>query len=152
PVLASCATTRSLHMDPAYVTVSKEELEISGYNAAELWACGTAAAAAHNPHRAALCFSRLADDYPQDVNARAAGFQAGIAYQDDSAWLKAVERLTPYMDAAHGHGEALDAAWRVATCMYQLGDYRGAVAALEPITTREDLPAEDIIHAMTHIG
>lgn len=152
PVAASCAQGRNIRMDPAYVTVDKEELEVSGFNPAELWACGKAAAAAGNHRRASLCFGRLADDYPADSNAREAGYQAGIALQNMKKWPEAVARFRVFMDAARGHGQELDAAWRAATCLYQAGDYRNAIDVLTPITTREDLATEDVIHAMTHVG
>src|SRR5262245_48944609 len=79
--LAGCATTRpdgGLRMDPMYVEVDAEDLALSKLNDEELFACGTTAYQAKDFKRAARCFTRLADNFPQSKRLFDAQYNAGV--------------------------------------------------------------------------
>jgi len=127
------------------------EAEVASFNAEELFACGSAAFQAEDFHRAAVCFSRLADRFPDSPRAADAGFNAGAAYERLGAYQLALDRFRPLLRTpppAHD----LEVTWRVATCLYHLGEYDEAIALLEPIAERRDVAAVDRIRARTHAG
>ncbi|AKU90168.1 tetratricopeptide repeat protein [Vulgatibacter incomptus] len=123
--------------------------EIEGFNEEELFACGAAAYQADDFVRAAACFSRLADRFPKSRRAHDAQYNAGVSYENLGAWQLALDRYRPLLKVPPPSDD-LDVLWRVATCQYQLGEYDEAIALLEPVAARADLPAIDRIHARTH--
>src|SRR5450432_1641504 len=55
-------------------------------------------------------------------------------------WAQALERFLPQRDPTHGKGDALDAAFQSATCLYFLERYDEAGHILHVLAARHDLP------------
>jgi len=127
------------------------EAEVASFNAEELFACGSAAFQAEDYRRAAVCFSRLVDRFPDSPRASDARFNAGAAYESLGAFQLALDRYRPLLRTPPPAGD-LEVAWRVATCLYQLGSYDEALDLLEPLARRRDVSVVDRIHARTHAG
>lgn len=150
---SACATTATLGGDPGLEPdrTSALEEEISTFNDVELFACGTTSFQASDYLRAALCFARLADEFPQSRHREDAQFNAGVSYENLGAWQLALDRYRPLLQFPTPASQ-LDPLWRAATCLYHLGEYGEAIELLEPIAGRTDLPVTDRIHARTHVG
>ncbi len=159
----SCASTRGakagagqpevLRFDPVLVTAGgKEELELAGMNDEELFALGTSSFAAEDYEKAARCFSRLADTFPDSKHRAHAAFNAGLSLERLARFAEAAERFKPLADPARGTGDSLDAAFRLAECHYHLDQYAQAVEILSVIAAREDIPAQDRLQAKVHRG
>ncbi len=155
--VVGCATTTAnaprpkaevLHFDPVEVTPSsKEELELANLNDEELFALGTSAYAAGDMEKAARCFSRLADVYPESPHRRNALYNAGLSYEKLGRFEEALDRFVPLADAEKGTGDALHAAFRVAECYYHLDNYTPAIELLAKIAVRDDIPFQEKLQA-----
>jgi len=127
------------------------EAEVEDFNAEELFACGSAAFQAEDYRRAAVCFSRLVDRFPDSPRVPDARFNAGASYENLGAFQLALDRYRPLLRSPQP-AKDLEVLWRAATCLYQLGEYDEAIALLEPIASRRDVAAIDRVHARTHVG
>ncbi len=156
--LGACATGRAgrtevIKFDPVVITPgSPEERELANLNDDELFALGTSAYAAGDWAKAARCFERLADAYPQSPHFGAATYNAGLSLERTGKYGEALERFRVLADPAKGKGDALDAAFRVAECHYHLDDYPPAIEVLTTLAAREDIPAQDQLQARVHRG
>ncbi len=162
-LLAGCAATRSdtrapakagtLVFDPVVVTAgSKEDIDLSPLNDEELLALGTSAFAAGDNEKAARCFCRLADVFAQSKHRAEALYNAGLAYERLDRFEEALARFEPLADPAHGHGDALDASFRVAECLYHLSRFDKAQAVLTAIAARADIKPQERLEAQVHRG
>lgn len=161
-LLGGCATTGKvagkprpevLEFDPILVTPGpKEELDLAGMNDEELFALGTNAFGAQDFEKAARCFTRLADTFPQSKHHAEASFNAGLALERLGKFDLALERFKPLMDPAKGTGDALDASFRTAECHYHLDQYAPAIEILTTIAAREDVGTQDRLQAKVHRG
>lgn len=159
----SCASTRGaaagagapevLRFEPIVVTAGgKEEMELAGMNDEELFALGTSSFAAEDYDKAARCFGRLADTFPDSRHKADAAFNAGLSLERLSKFAEAAERFKTLSDPAKGAGDALDAAFRLAECHYHLDQYAQAVEILSVIAAREDVSAQNRLQAKVHKG
>jgi tetratricopeptide (TPR) repeat protein len=114
--------------------------ELSSLNAHELFAKGKAAYAGSDFKLAAACFTRGADLFPTSPLHAALEYNAGLALMQLQEWAPALERFLPQGDAANGKGDALDAAFQTATCLYFLERYDEARRILHVLARRHDLP------------
>ena len=162
-LLAGCAATRSdtratgraetLVFDPMVVAAGgKEEIDLAPLNDEELFALGTSAFAAGDNEKAARCFSRLADVFSESKHRAEALYNAGLAYERLSRFEEALLRFQPLADPARGHGDALDASFRVAECLYHLSHFEKAVAILTVIAARGDVKPQEKLEAKVHRG
>jgi tetratricopeptide (TPR) repeat protein len=140
-----------LRFEPQEVPVSPLDLELSGKNDEELFAVGTAAYAAGDFQRAAAAFASVADRFPGSPHEPAALFDAGLAYQALREWRLALERFRALSRGWEGP-DALEAAFKVAECQYQLGELADAHATLEAIAAGPGLPAEARVRVLTQLG
>jgi tetratricopeptide (TPR) repeat protein len=140
-----------LRFDPEEVRVSKLDLELAGKNDEELFAVGTAAYGAKDWARAAAAFARIADRFPGSRHEAAALFDAGLAYEKLSEWRLALERFRA-LSRGYDGPDALEAAFKVAECQYQLGDRGDTHATLEAIAARPSLPAAARVRVLTELG
>ncbi|HEY0840850.1 MAG TPA: tetratricopeptide repeat protein, partial [Vulgatibacter sp.] len=147
-LLAGCAGIGPSRLDDPLARI---ESEVAGFNAEELFACGSAAFQAEDFRRAAICFSRLVERHPDSPHAADARFNAGAAYESLGAFQLALDSYRPLLRSPQPARD-LEVLWRVATCLYQLGAYDEAIALLEPVAERGDVRAVDRIHARTHAG
>lgn len=148
--LAGCAGSRAARVDD---DVARDPLaeEIAAFNDEELFACGTAAWQAKDYVRAAACFARLADRFPQSRHWRDAMFNAGAAYEAQDEWQLALDRYRAVIDPQLTPASDLDPVWRAATALYQLDRYDEAIALLAPLTAAPFRP-EERMHALTATG
>lgn len=140
---------RIVEFDPVVVT---GDLELEKLNAEELFAGGEAAYAANEFARAARYFGRLADAFPDSPHRRAALYNAGLSLEKVQRWDEAAARFSDLADAAHGSGDALDAAFRLAEADYHRQRYADAVKTLTTIATRADLGLNRRLEAMVQQG
>lgn len=156
---AGCATTPKrdarprelIEFDPVLITGRVDAAEIASLNEEELFALGTSSFAAKDFGKAEACFSRLADEFPRSRKAPRAAFNAGLSLMRLGRFGDAAARLTPLSDPM-GTGDALDAAFKLAECLYQTTDWAGAIAILGTIAERKDLPATDRLQAHVQQG
>ncbi|WP_373044608.1 hypothetical protein [Vulgatibacter sp.] len=146
--LAGCAGTQ---VRPDEATLDPLQAEIASFNDEELFACGTAAWQAQDYVRAAACFARLGDAFPQSRHWHDAMFNAGAAYEAMEAWQLALDRYRAVIDPQLSPASDLEPVWRAATALYHLDRYDEAMALLQPLTAAP-WGAQDRIRAMTHIG
>lgn len=143
--LSSCAT-RSL--GPS--TRESIAASIAHLGEEELWVCGQAALQAEAPLRAAMCFSLLADGFPQGARWREATLGAAHAWELEGDWERALERyLAAYDPEAE---DALPLVWKITSALYELDRYEETLAFLEPLLEREGLSLTDRIRTRTWIG
>jgi len=160
--LLACATSSRgarhgrpevLEFDPVTITSgTPAEMDLARLNDEELFALGTNAFAAEDFEKAARCFARIADGFPQSKHHDHAVFNAGLAYERLGKFAEALERFKAQMDPAKGQGDVLDAAFRAAECYYHLDDFAPAIAILSTIAAREDVPAQAQLQARVHTG
>lgn len=145
------AGTRSepLVFEPALI---EGDLEFERLNDEELFAVGTAAFGAEDWAQAARAFDRIADFHPESRHAASSRFNAGLSFERLEAWDEALERYQRLADPARGTGDALDATYRSATMLYQLGRLDEAAALLDVLVQREDLPAAQRLQALVERG
>lgn len=123
---------------------------IDGLGEEELWVCGKAAVQAREYLRAAMCFSLLADRFPNGKRWREATLGAGEAWERQEEWERALLR---YLAAFDPHAEdELPLTWKIATAYYELDRYAEALGVLEPMLEREDLSLTDQIRTRTWVG
>jgi hypothetical protein len=140
-----------LHFDPQEIPVSPLDLELAGKNDEELFAVGTAAYGAGDFERAAAAFARIPDRFPGSRHEPAALFDAGLAYEELREWRLALERFRALSRGWEGP-DALEAAFKVAECQYQLGELGDAHASLASIAARPGLPAAARVRVLTQLG
>jgi Tetratricopeptide repeat len=154
--LSACATARprreEVTFPPEEVTVGPLDRELAGKNDAELFAVGTAAAAAGDDARAAAALDRLADVFPASPHAAAALLGAAQAHARREEWTLALERFRAVGDRHPAAPEAREAAFGVADSAYHLGDRARAHATLDALLARPDLAAVDRIRALAERG
>lgn len=126
--------------------------ELSQLNAAELLARGRAAYGALDFALAARCFTRGADVYLDDPLHPALSYNAGLSLMQAHEWAQAAERFRTLADAKAGQGDALDAAAQLATCLYMLDDYAGAIQVLTQLASRHDIPESQRLSALVDLG
>ena len=163
PVLAAaaCATARGpsgppppqelRFAEPAVVEATPLGVELSGKNDEELFAVGTAAFAAADYARAAAAFGRLADLFPASAHHPAALYDAGLAHERLSEWRLGLERFRA-LERDYVGPDADEASFRVAECLWHLGELAEARAALDRLAGRKDLEPLDQIRALTWRG
>lgn len=134
--------------DPLTIT---GDLELEKLNDEELFAAGTSFFAAEDFRQAARYFGRLADFHPQSKHRPQALYQAGLSLQRLKSWEEAYMRFSELADPK-GHGDSLEAAFRVAEVFYHLERYEGAAALLEVIAQRGDLSAGRRLEAQVQKG
>lgn len=157
--LAACATARApgapppeeIRFDPAVVEATPLDLELSGKNDEELFALGTAAFAAGDFVRAAAAFGRLADLFPASRHHPAALYDAGLAHQRLGEWRPALGRFRA-LERGYVGPDADEASFRVAECLWHLGELPEARAALDRLAGRADLEPIDHVRALTWRG
>ncbi len=140
-----------VRFDPEEVVVSPLDLELSDKNDEELFAVGTAAYGARDFARAAAAFARVADRFAGSRHEPAALFNAGLAYEELGEWRLAQERFAALWRGYEGP-DALEAAFKVAECQYQLGELGDAHATLAGIAARPELPAAARVRVLTQLG
>jgi tetratricopeptide (TPR) repeat protein len=136
---------------PEDVTVSPLDLELAEKNDEELFAVGTAAYGARDYVRAAAAFARIPDRFPGTRHEATALFDAGLAYEQLAEWRLALERFRTLSRGWEGP-DALEAAFKVAECLYQLRDLPETHAALAAIAARPDLPLAARVRVLTQLG
>jgi tetratricopeptide (TPR) repeat protein len=156
--LGACATSRGvrqerLEFEPLVITPGPpEQLELAHLNDEELLALGTSAFAAEDFEKAARCFVRLLEAYPQSPHQREAIFNAGLAYERLGRFAEALELFKQIMEPAKGLEDALHAAFRAAECHYHLNEFPAAIAILSVLAEREDIPAQERLQAKVERG
>ncbi|WP_225411026.1 tetratricopeptide repeat protein [Stigmatella hybrida] len=138
-----------VEFEPVTVT---GDLELERLNDEELFAGGTSAFAAEDYKQAARYFGRLADFHPKSSHRREALYNAGLAHQRLKEWEEAYQRFSELADAATGQGDALAAAFRVAETQYQMERFEDAVALLQVLAGRKDLPPARRLEAQVQLG
>ncbi len=139
--------------DPVVVTAGgPEDRDLAQLNDEELFALGASAFAAGDFEKAARCFGRLADVYPGSEHRAAALYNAGLAFERLERFQEALERFQPLSDPERGHGDALEASFRVAECLYHLSRFDKAAALLASIAARSDLKPQERLQAKVHRG
>jgi hypothetical protein len=153
-LLLACATGRrgpaELSFPPDELTVTAADVELAEKNDEELFAIGTAAAAAGDDARAARAFGRLADLHPSSPRRSAALREAGLAHARREEWGAALGRFEPLAGGAGA--DAIAASFRVAEAQYQLGDGDAARATLTALAARPEVSAADRGRALTERG
>ena len=161
---AGCVTTKVvsptppvqrevLTFDPVLITPGPTaEVDLASYNEEELFALGTSSYAAEDYDKAARCFGRLADAYPQSSHRRDALYNAGLALEHLKKFDEALERFKPLADPRAGQGDALDASFRLAECHYHLDQYPPAIEILTTISLRDDVPFQSKLEAKVQRG
>lgn len=140
-----------LTFPPEEVQVTPRDLELGGKNDEELFAIGTAAFGAGDHARAADAFDRVADLFPSSRHEAAALYNAGIAHQKLEQWEPALGRFRT-LERKYEGKDALEASFKVAECLWHLGDRPAAKAALEGILARAELTVEDRVRALGQRG
>jgi tetratricopeptide (TPR) repeat protein len=164
--LLACATARSpvasappaaapqaapVTFPPEDVQVSKQDLELVGKNDEELFAIGTAAFGAGDAARAAAAFDRVAELFPTSRHEAAALFNAGLAHEKLEEWDPALARFRT-LERKYEGKDALEASFKVAECLYHLGDLAGARDALDAIAKRPGLGPDETVRALAQRG
>jgi tetratricopeptide (TPR) repeat protein len=121
--------------------------ELWTLNDQELFAKGKAAFAAGNFLSATRYFDRGSDAFPQSPLHAGLTYNAGLAHLQLHDWAPALDRFKELADAEHGQGDALDAAFQQATCLYFLEDFAGAEALLAKLSLRHDIPESQRLQA-----
>ncbi len=137
--------------DPLVVEATRLDVELSGKNDEELFAVGTAAFAAGELRRAAAAFARVADLFPDSPHRAAAFFNAGLSYERLEEWRLALERFRA-VEAGRQGPDAVEASFRVAECLWHLGELAAARATLDRLAGRTDLEAGDRVRALAWRG
>lgn len=142
---ASCATRPSGPPTRESIAAS-----ISHLGEVELWVCGQAALQAREHLRAAMCFSLLADAFPDGERWREATLGAAHAWELEGDWERALQRYR----AAHDSDadDDLSLVWKITSALYELDRYEEALAHLEPLLDRADLSLTDRIRTRTWVG
>jgi tetratricopeptide (TPR) repeat protein len=147
--LSGDAETQRLRFDPIEIQPGPpEEVALADLNPDELFAMGTAHFAAGEFEKSARAFGRLADVYPESANAASANYNAGLALERLSRFEEAGNRFAAVADARTGQGDALFAAFHLANCLYQLGDYARAADLLRQMVDRTDLERPERLQAL----
>ena len=136
---------------PEQVEASRLDLELSGKNDEELFVIGQAAFAAGELERAATAFARLADLFPRSRHEATALYDAGLAYARQERWRLALERFRTLARKYEGP-DATEAVFKSAECQYRLEDREAALALLDGLARRADLPPAEHIRALTQRG
>lgn len=132
---------RTIRMDPVVIKASPAQVAISDLNDEELFAIGTAAAAAHDDTKAALHFERLADYFPASPRRPAALHRAGLALERMKDHAGALGR---YTDAAKAYGdtpEGVESRFKAADQYYFLGEFDAAADVIEAMLAMNALSA-----------
>jgi tetratricopeptide (TPR) repeat protein len=145
----------SIELPAAVVTVSKEDLELVGLDAAQLFDCGSRAFPAADFQRAARCYDRLVDLHPTSTEWQPALYNAALAHERMGDWAAALERwarLLARFPAASSSGpsssstttgavatEEADATFHAALCEHELGRLQAAAARLHRLSARSGL-------------
>jgi tetratricopeptide (TPR) repeat protein len=153
PAATAAAPTgpAELSYPPEHVEVSKLDLELSGKNDEELFVIGQAAFAAGDLERAATAFARLADLFPRSRHEATALYDAGLAYARQERWRLALERFRTLARKYEGP-DATEAVFKAAECQYHLEELEAALALLDGLARRADLPPAEHIRALTQRG
>lgn len=158
--LAACATARGpaapaeeeiRFAEPAVVEATALDLELAGKNDEELFAVGTAALAAGDHARAAAALGRLSDLFPSSPHRAEALHGAGLAHERLSQWRLALERFRA-LERGYPGPAAGEATFRVAECLWHLGELADARAVLDGLAARQDLAPVDRTRALTWRG
>lgn len=149
-----CGTTQGARREHvAYPPdVVRGDPALAALNAEELLAEGRAALAAEDWPRAERHLTRLADGLPDSPRRAEALYPLGLALQRQKKWEAALARFQERADPARGTGEALEASFRAAECLYQLDRFAEAAALLRGLARREDLPAGRRLEAQVQQG
>jgi tetratricopeptide (TPR) repeat protein len=138
-----------IELPAAVVTVSKEDLELVGLDAAQLFDCGTRAFQAADFPRAARCYDRLVGLHPTSTDWQPALYDAALAHERMRAWAAALERwerlLARFPAASSPAAVAVasdeaDAIFHAALCEHELGRLSAAAARLHALSDRTGLP------------
>lgn len=164
---AACATTRpapppaavapvaalppEIVFEPEVIAPATIDIELADKNDEELFAIGTAAYGAGDFRRAAAAFARVADVHGASRHAATAIFNAGLAYQKLEEWRLALERFRAFVRTYEGP-DAVDGEFRIAQCLYHLGELEDARALLRALAEREGLSPELRIRALAERG
>jgi tetratricopeptide (TPR) repeat protein len=153
PVEAPAAAVREpdIQFPPQELTATRLDLELAGKNDEELFAVGTAAYGAKDFTRAAAAFARLADLFPASRHLATALFDAGLAYEQLEEWRLGLERFRTLARGWEGP-DALEAAFKVAECQYQLRELGDAHASLAAIAARPALPLAERVRVLVQLG
>jgi tetratricopeptide (TPR) repeat protein len=153
PVARAPEPAEPMTFEPMVITAGpREEVDLAALNDEELFALGTSAFAAGDHERSALCFGRLADVYERSPHRREALYNAGLALERLERWEVALERFRPLADPERGRGDAVDASFRVAECLYHLARFEPAAAILATLAARRDLSTAERLEAKVHRG
>ncbi len=128
------------------------DLELAKLNDEELFAAGTSLYASEDYAQAARYFGRICDFHPSSKHYRLALFNAGLALEKLKEWEEAWVRFSVLADASKGTGDALDAAFRLAECDYQLERYADATLLLRTIADRTDVSVDQRLKARVQQG
>jgi tetratricopeptide (TPR) repeat protein len=131
---------------------SAQDRELAQLNPSELLAKGRAAFAAQDYATAARCFSHGADFYPDSPLHAALSYNAGLALLQQHEWALALERFKVLAEPKAGQGDALDAAFQEAACLYFLDDYGEAADLLFVLSQRHDIPESERLSAQVDLG
>lgn len=140
---------KEVRFDPLLIT---GDLELEKLNAEELFAAGSSFFAAKDFKQAARYFGRLADFFPDSPHLRPSLYNAGLSHQKLREWDLAYQRFAELADAQKGKGDALDATFRLAECLYHLERFDEASELLTLISNREDLAINHRVEAMVQKG
>jgi tetratricopeptide (TPR) repeat protein len=140
-----------LAFEPQPVEVTPGDLELVGKNDEELFAIGQAAFAAREFGRAAAAFDRLVDLHPGSKREAVALYNGGVAHERLELWRVALERFRT-MARKYAGPDALEAAFRIAECLYHLDELPAATEVLAGLAARTDLPPGEHIRALTQLG
>lgn len=131
-----------VHGDPRLAKMNDEELFTEG----------SAAYSANDFARAAVIFGRLVDAFPHSRHVQAAALKAGLSAEQLEQWEEAKARFSVIADAAHGEGDALSAALKLAEADYHLNAYADAASLLRTIADRSELGLDARIQARVQQG
>lgn len=162
-LIGACATGRSAQLpasqppppeivyEPEVVEAGRGDVELAGKNDEELFALGTASYGAGDYRGAATAFVRIVDVHAASRHAATALFDAGLAFQKLEEWRLALERFRAFARGYDGP-DAVDAEFRIAQCLYHLGELEDARAALRALAERDGLDPELRIRALAERG
>jgi tetratricopeptide (TPR) repeat protein len=157
--LAACAGARPLPApaqeiafeEPLVVEAGRADLDLVDKNDEELFAIGSAAFGAGDHRRAAAAFGRVADLFPASKRHPAALYDAGLAHERLEEWRPALARFRA-LEKAYVGPDADEGSFRVAECLWHLGELAGARTALDALARRTDLGPMDHIRALAQRG
>ena len=150
---SSGGSSRVMVFPPVVITAGDaQDRELAQLNPSELLAKGRAAYAAQDFTTAAKCFSRGADFYPDSPLHGALSYNAGLALLQQHEWAQALERFKVLAEPKAGQGDALDAAFQEAACLYFLDDYAEAADLLTLLGGRHDIPESERLSAQVDLG